>query len=157
MLTFSKKLSGIALFGQPNLKIVAFADDCIVVISNKRDSNLIEAIFEKYQQESLAKINIQKTQLINLNRSKVYLPWKLKIKPTEVRHLGIILSQYGFEIALIENVLISSITNKMNSWSCGSISIIGRIFLVNTFLISNLYFASHFVLFSQLFFKKDFK
>ena len=47
LLTISRKISGIALFGQPNLKIVAFADDCVVGISNKRDSNLIEAILKK--------------------------------------------------------------------------------------------------------------
>ena len=46
LLTISKKLLGIALFGQPNLKKVAFEDDCVVGISNKQDSNLIETIFE---------------------------------------------------------------------------------------------------------------
>lgn len=154
LLTISKHLTGISLFGQQITKIVAFADDCVVAINNKMDSILIEKIFDKYQQVSQAKINIKKTQFINLNNSKVNLPWKLKIKTTQVTHLGIVLSKSGFEIDLIESILISSITNKLNSWSCGNISIIGRICLVNTFLISKLYFTAHSIPFSQIFYKK---
>ena len=79
ILTITKLLTGIALFGQPTLKIVAFADDCVVAIKNKSDSILVEQIFNKLQQVSQARINILKTQSINLNNSRISLPWKLKI------------------------------------------------------------------------------
>ena len=45
-----------------------------MAINNKMDAILIERIFEKYQQVLQAKINICKTQLINLNNSKINLP-----------------------------------------------------------------------------------
>ena len=80
--TINDKIKGIRAMGQPIVKSLAFADDCVIAISSPRDIvNMIEVI-NLYGKWSQAKVNTHKTEVILLERQ--YIPPPLE-HPTKTQ------------------------------------------------------------------------
>lgn len=148
----NKKISGIEVRGQDSIKCLAFADDCVVGASSASDVLAIQELFSLYEKSSQAKLNTRKSQILPLNDSKIKPP-KGMVTPTEpIRHLGILLNKFGTADQAIEHHLLSGISSRISGWKCQDLSIIGRVQLINTFILSKLIYTAHIIPFSTSFF-----
>lgn len=152
--TISSSLDGTIIHSQPVLKVAAFADDCVVSISSKKDSLLFYKIVEVYSSISQAKINVNKTECIPLLEINFPLLWNIKISNSPVRHLKILLSTKGVEYHIMKANFLKKISERISTWKNRSVSIIGRASLINTFIKSQLYFYSQGVSLTMSFIKK---
>ena len=142
LLSINKQLQGIKICGQPTIKALAFADDCVLAIHDSLDTKKFIKIYEVFSGISQAKINTGKTEVIEFGNSRLSIPWNTKPSKNPICHLGILISIYGFACDDMENNLLQKIQLKINSWKPRFISIIGRILLINTFITSKInYFA----------------
>ena len=111
-------------------------------------------IVDNFSLLSQAKINTDKTEIIKLNKSRLALPWKIKPSNQPIRHLGVYLNKDGLKTSLMENNLLSKFYSKSKPWYVNSLSIIGRVRLVNIFINSQTYFLAQGIPFSINFIKK---
>lgn len=138
LIFLGKSLSGIPTHLQPPLKIVAFADDCVVAISSQEDSLKADTILKLYSKASQSKINDTKTETINLSDNSTISFRNNTPSLHPVRHLGVMISRHGIEMQLMESNLLAKLKNRLSSWALATPTIIGKITLLNTFLTSTL-------------------
>ena len=138
----NKKIKGISIFGQPTVKVVAFADDCMVALADKEDTKLLESIVVQYSDMSQASVNKDKTEIIHLGK-KFALPWKTPISKDPVRHLGCFLTPNGPDTDLMEFKILSKAANRISSWTPRNLSLVGKVHLLNVFILSTTNFLAH--------------
>ena len=104
--SFNKQLQGIKIRGQPTIKALAFADDCVLAIHDSLDTKKFIKIYEVFSGISQAKINTDKTEVIKFGNSCLSIPWNTKPSKNPICHLGILISIYGFACDDMENNLL---------------------------------------------------
>lgn len=60
-------------------KVITYADDTLVTLSNQDDFHHLQRIFNKYMKVSNAKLNFEKTQVLSLSGSPHLLYQKILI------------------------------------------------------------------------------
>ena len=111
--TINKKLIGISIWGQRTLTFLAFADDCVLLVNDSNNVKKFVSVYTTFSKLSQAKINESKTEVIKLGSEQLKLPWNAKPSNKPKRHLGVLLSNNGFESKLMEGNMVSKIQSKI--------------------------------------------
>jgi len=146
----SHHLVGISISGQPTVKVLAFADDIVFAAADSNDIKAFISSFSEFSSNSQAKINTQKTEILKLGYESISLPWST-LPSTEVKHLGYPLISTGIAKTHMENTLLTKASSKISGWNMRDVSLIGRIHLVNTFIVSKTNYAASAFPFSSSF------
>jgi hypothetical protein len=142
MIENEDKIIGYKTRGENNMKILSYADDTTIIITDPKAYDKIFEIYNKHAIASEAKINPEKTEVLligdwvgrglgkNLNK---------KVKP-QVKILGNIFatdpdknSEYNWEKALDKMV------QKMPAIKNRKVSLIGKVLLVNSLMLSQIW------------------
>lgn len=142
LITLNNTLQGVSIPGQPPIKIMAFADDCVVGLANKEDSLTLEKTILHYESISQAKLNTDKTQILKLDTNHIKLPWKTQPTKESIRHLGILLNKEGTDNLAMETALITKTRLTLSKWKYRKITIIGKTHLINTFINSPFWYKA---------------
>lgn len=145
------KLKGIKVWGQPPLKCMAFADDCVVAATGPRDVKHIEKLFKQYEEASQAKLNVAKSQIIPLRGKTFIAPWNVPNTTEPVRHLGVLLTNTGTANSHMEESLIDAARKKVRGLDLAHVGTMGRVQLINTFVVSKITYLAHVVPFTGKF------
>ena len=152
--TLNQGLTGITIHGLGATKVLAFADDCVVMLKNYSDTKFLESTITKFGQLAQSKVNINKTEIIRLGNNNIKMPWKTRVSKDPVRHLGVLFTNMGMETSIMENAMLMKAQERIANWNPRSISLIGRTYLINTFITSITYFLAHSFPFSSKFITK---
>ena len=135
----SVKISGVKISGS-ELKILQYVDDTkIFAITEDSIKEIFNVI--KYERGTGAKINVEKTEELWLGswKQRIDEPFNLDWKNSKVKYLGI---WVGNEDTTNENFIEqqSKVKNKLNFWKRGRLSLIRKIKVLNTFILSRLWY-----------------
>jgi hypothetical protein len=85
-----------------NVKVMAYADDIVLITEHKEDVEKMLDHVNNYEQASNAKLNEKKSQILSFGKEKIEQVRNIKQSPVEerVRHLGFYFNQKG----LINNI-----------------------------------------------------
>ena len=152
----SNNIKGLRLFTGMNdeqlesVKIALYADDLTLFLTDENDLKNALLIFNEYEDVSGLSLNIQKCEAMWLGRNKhrndkhCNFKWKTKIKV-----LGIYFSNTLRASLIEENYTerIDKIKRLISAWEKRNLSIMGKVIVVKTFLISQLvYFMQAFII-----------
>jgi hypothetical protein len=154
---FRQKLSGILLPGL-SFKISAFADDVVLGLGSSQDVDLALECLDAYASASNAKLNVDKCQTLVLGGGgDVGLPviGQLLEPDAVLTHLGIPFHAKCFPLSIpwFEKLL-TSLSFVISNWQKRHISMIGRIHVLNSRLLSKLWYLSYFVSWPPWFLKR---
>ncbi|KAI0225178.1 hypothetical protein L0F63_003923 [Massospora cicadina] len=139
------QLTGVHMPGQAPVKIMAFADDCVVGVSNNKDARALEALIQEYSRVSNMALNASKTEIILLGQfqncwtpaisSQPSLSARPRPRPINSKHTAP-LDQYAI-------------------WACGwrQADTRQQVVLANFMLLSKVWFGAHAIPFSPSFYK----
>lgn len=136
-------LQGIPCPGQPPLRVLAFADDCVLGIRDPQDSDIANSILSSFEAASQAKLNAGKS--LALAKGPITLPLLRGIQYTTspIRHLGILVSSEGIADADMEDKLLTAMSTRLSLWSLASPTLKGKCLLINTFVTSKIWYFVH--------------
>lgn len=130
-------MKGIIVRGQPPLKAIAYADNCVIGLGNNMDSQTLAAVITQYIQASNAALSIDKTEVITLDRNPLgnkSLPFSISsISADPVRHLGVWIDKDGYANDHMEHIILANITKRAASSTGQGISLTGKVIAANTF------------------------
>ena len=131
-------------------KIVQYADDTNVCITNMSSLEELFKTLTKYEKATNAKINKDKTEALWVGkwRGRTDKPFDLKWKCNSVKFTGIYVgnkvgasgTKQLSELNFAEQI--EKIKNKIKYWKGKGISLIGRVKVVNIFLLSRLWYRT---------------
>jgi len=152
-----QKLSGIHLPGLC-FKVSAFADDVVLGLGSGHDVRLALECLATYSSASNAKLNVDKCQTLMLGGGgEVGLPvmGQLLEPDAVLTHLGIPFHAKCFPLPVtwFENLLMK-LSSVVSNWQKRHISLIGRIHVLNSRLLSKLWYLSYFVTWPPWFLKR---
>ena len=142
LLNHLNSLSGISLPGQPPLKVLAFADDCVLGIKDNKDCALATSIFKSFEKASQAKLNANKSEAIAKCNAPSKLPFNIQYSPNPIRHLGILVGPNGVSTSNMEEQLLKKMQDRIAMWTNTKPSIKGKVLLFNVFVSSKLWYAT---------------
>ena len=132
-------------------KIVLYADDATVAIADMASLDELFKTLEEFEKATNAKINKEKTEGLWAGKWKNRRdkPHQLKWKNDHVKALGIYVgnkvgasgSKTLSELNFAEQI--EKIKNKMNYWRGKGITLIGRIKVLNIFILSRLWYRTN--------------
>lgn len=138
LLTQLESLSGISIYGQPTLKILAFADDCVLGLKDANDSLKADSIISQYELASQAKLNSNKSLAISKCDSPFSLFRNIKYTNDPVKHLGILICKNGTLDEAMEATLLNKMQSRISLWANFRPSIKGKVLLLNIFISSKI-------------------
>ena len=131
-------------------KVVGYADDLSVAISNITSLDELFITLSNFEKATNAKINIDKTEALWVGkwRNRQDKPHNLKWKNTSAKFLGIHVgnkvgangSKQLSELNFAEQI--EKIKNKTKYWKGKGISLIGRVKVLNIFILSRLWYRT---------------
>jgi len=139
----SETFSGLVL-GSCTLKLLQYADDKLFGLSCPNDYLQLKSLLNLYSAASGAKINDNKSELIALNFGITKFDWssvpaKIVYENETTRYLGI---QIGVNPSNdnLWNVAVSKFNSTIASWSSRNLSLRGKITVIRTLALSQLWF-----------------
>ncbi|KAG1045508.1 hypothetical protein G6F43_011259 [Rhizopus delemar] len=135
----------------PALKVLAYADDVCVFLSSPEDFVRVQYHLHIYGQVSNAKVNLSKTEAIFLNGyaspswqqmllQHQIVKWHDHTKPQPLRYLGFPAIQSLAQRRYVESQLLQNVKTQCGMYSQRQLSIRGRVILVNTLILSKLWY-----------------
>lgn len=152
--SISHKILGIRLSSGIYISHMAFADDTVVCIGSLQDKSNLITLLKKYQLASNSKVNVDKTVVVKINNPGFQYSLPAIPKTKIFRHLGVLMTSEGISTKACENFLTHNISSQVALWSHMRISLSGRCIAANVFLLSQMWYLSHIVPFSESFFSK---
>ena len=123
--------------------ILQYVDDTKIFVTN--DSSVKETFkeLEMYEKATGAKINIEKTEGLSIGkwRNGHDKPFDCKWTNDEVMALGLWVRNTDTS-ELIYREKMSKVKNKLQFWRARSFSVIGRVHVVNVFVLSRLWYRT---------------
>ena len=144
------------LYGMENLqplehKIVQYADDNCIAVSNMSSLKELFVTLNKYERATNARVNKNKTEALWVGKwiGRVDLPLNLKWTSDHVKFLGIYVgnkvgasgSKNLSDLNSAEQI--EKIKHKVSYWKGKGISLLGRIKVANIFLLSRLWYRTN--------------
>ena len=148
------RLKDIRSFGQPQTKYMVFAYRYVVAVADQLNVKIVEKLYGEYESASQAKLNKHKSVGMRLSGKKFNPPSGMLVKEDPIRHLGVLLARGSSQDQRMEEVLLEGIHPKIKSWGGIDASVLGRVVLINVFVISRIVFLAHYVPFSKSFFHR---
>ena len=143
LLTHLTTLSGISIPGQPAIKVLAFADDCVLGIRDLNDTFIATSCIQEFEKASQAKLNAQKSVALPLLNPPLTVPFDIKYSDEPIRHLGIMINSQGIMSSLMETTLLRKMTEHIAQWKYFQPSLKGKVLLFNTFVSSKIWYFVH--------------
>lgn len=140
LLQHLEKLSGVMVEGQPLLKVLAFANNCVFGIQHTMDSLIATAVISNYEAVSQAKLNVQKSIAISKSNPPTTLPFNIHVTKEPIYHLGILVDSSGISSSRIESDLLAKMQKHIAQWKYFQPTLKGCILFFNTFVSSKLWF-----------------
>ncbi|KAN0004215.1 hypothetical protein ACTFIZ_010366 [Dictyostelium cf. discoideum] len=132
-----KRIEGIELNQNNNLKLMQFADDTVTIAKNSQEEKLINELILKFCESTSAKINADKCVCISINKNKETIYRKMD-ENGEERYLGFNFSIKGISSKV--EYIIDRIENLSKSYSKISSTFKGRLAILKSYLLSQLTF-----------------
>ena len=152
---YDKTASGVAT-GNLAFKIAAFADDTTLGMRPGDERHVLTAI-GLHERASGAKVNRDKTRLIPLTSNasaSILLPGFASTAFREpFEHLGVVIQPGGRDTTAIERRVMLDLERTCASWSKRRVSFQGRVTILNTYLLSKLWYTAPFYDYSPEFFR----
>jgi exonuclease III len=148
-----KELIGVKLPGQ-YFKSSAFADDILVGMSTIDDQQMLFNAIKLHEDACNAKLNIEKCETLHLSGNLDSIG-KLLTSNETFNYLGVPFHPkcHPFPTSYY-NQLIETLTKTVSLWQKRKISLIGKVLVVNSRLLSKMWYLSYFVSFPTFFFKR---
>ncbi|KAF5178894.1 hypothetical protein FRX31_031518, partial [Thalictrum thalictroides] len=108
--------------GQPPTRCLAFADDCVVGLSQQEDVKTLSKITELYEKASNAKLNRHKTMIVPIGNLEFEVPFPLHPPVVPFRHLGVFFNNQGVAVAFTEAMILQRLRDKVGGWRTRNIS-----------------------------------
>ena len=138
----NKSIKGFKTKYRNELKVMAYADDTTIIVSETKSIKNIEKIFEEFAKASEAKINKDKTEILRLGKWRKHMPNYEQLKSnikTEVKILGTYFTEYRKDfVATNFRDKISKIDKIIAHVAEREISLFGKVLLVNSMIYSQL-------------------
>ena len=126
------------------MKGLSFADDMMTVVTSEDSIHALFDLISSYEKATNAKINIDKTEAIWVGkwRDNSHKPLGLKWVNNYVKFVGVFIGNNRKEASKISfNEIIESIKKKLSYWNTKSISVKGKVKIINTFVLSKLWYV----------------
>ena len=140
----NEKIKGAKISGS-ELKILQYADDTEYFATTEDSIKQIFNVIGKYERGTGAKMNVEKTEGLWLGswKQRTDKPFNLDWKNSKVKCLGIWI---GNENTTNENFIEqqSKVKNILNFWKKARLSLIGKIKVLNTFILPRLWYRTEF-------------
>ena len=151
-----RQVSGLHLPGL-HFQASAFCDDIVVAVSQVEDFRQVEQGIHLHESASNAKLNTGKCETLPLtSTSRDLLPGLGQWLPRDqvFQHLGIPFHPQCFPLPQgWFNSLLDKLRRTITSWQKCKISMAGRVLIINSQLLSKLWYLAYFVSFPPWFFK----
>jgi hypothetical protein len=153
------------IYPPPALKVLAYADDVCVFLSSPEDFVRVQYHLHIYGQVFNAKVNLSKTEAFFLNGyaspswqqmllQHQIAKWHDHTKLQPLRYLGFPVIQSLAQRRYVENQLLQNVKTQCGIYSQRQLSIRGRVILVNTLILSKLWYCLRVVSLPKHFFKQ---
>ena len=124
------------------IKIISYADDNTLIITDPSSYKVIFEIYSKHAEASEAKINEEKTEILligNWRDRKNQLSFAKKVKP-EIKVLGVMLASKPSDTSDLNwSKAIEKIEKKLPAIMERRVTIVGKVLLANSMLLSQLW------------------
>ena len=124
------------------IKIISYADDNTLVITDPSSYKVIFDIYNKHAEASEAKINEEKTEILligNWRNRKSQFSFAKKVKP-EIKVLGVMLASRPSDTSDLNwSKAIEKIEKKLPAIMERRVTIVGKVLLANSMLLSQLW------------------
>ena len=153
---FRRHVSGLHL---PDLhfQVSAFCDDIVVAVSNQEDFDSVEFGLSHFEKASNAKLNSHKCETLPLtDTSRALLPGLGKWLSWDLvfQHLGVPFHPRCFPLPQgWFHSLLDKLSKTVTSWQRHKIFLVGKVHVINSRLLSKLWYLGYFVSFPPWFFK----
>jgi hypothetical protein len=127
----SKDINGFNLPNGNPIKVLAYADDITLILTNKQEIEEVYKIYEEYGKASGGKLNKEKTEIIayGLIREKIQKQYKDQF----VNHIKILGIKFGAKkdmARLNYEPIMEKIAKKMDVWKTRNLTLYGKILLI---------------------------
>ncbi|KAG0978525.1 hypothetical protein G6F29_009263 [Rhizopus arrhizus] len=148
----------------PPLKLLAYADDICVILESYSDFQLVQHHIERYALVSNAKLNIHKTEAFSLSgrRHPSWISfladqgintWHDSTAAQPFRYLGFPMIRSVAQRRYVEDSMLQSIRSQCHIYSQRNLSVRGRVTIMNTLILSKLWYVLRLVNLPKAFFK----
>ena len=140
----SKKIEGVKIGGH-NIKVLQYADDTNGIVLNVKSAKHFLYVVEEFGTVSGLSLNKEKTQALWLGkcRNSKEKPLGIEWPDKPLRVLGVYISYDKTECELLNfEKKISKCKNIMNDWRGRNLSILGKVQVIKTFIISQFLFVT---------------
>ncbi|KAL1914348.1 uncharacterized protein VTP21DRAFT_8987 [Calcarisporiella thermophila] len=142
-------ISGIKIPNIPSIVTTAFADDITVAVADQRDADTLFEVIDRFHRASNSKINRQKSEAVPLSqhtRLHLQLPCRYIQEEGSFTLLGIPFNTKSiFPRESYFEELRAKLQKTVESWKTRSLSLIGKVHLVNSRLLSKLWYISQLI------------
>jgi len=131
------------LVNKEEIKGLSYADDMMTVVTTDLSIEHLFNLIEKYEQSTNAKINIEKTEALWVGKwaTRIDKPNNLKWVANHVKFVGVHIGNNRDETSKVTfSESMDSIKYKLSYWNSKYISIKGKVKVVNTFILSKLWY-----------------
>lgn len=136
------QLAGITLSGF-NLRVMAYADDAVVTLSSDRDTVTLQHTLDLHERACNACINRHKSLVVYLPGTEMETQFRVLRWNEPVTYLGFIFRCGAIDHGAMRGRIMESITKTISAWEDRPLSLCGKVLLLNTFVLSRLWYAAH--------------
>ena len=141
-ITMSKHLNGIDTRGF-NLRIRMYADDVVLFVKDGNDFQILMSIFKLFEEAANQSINLQKSFILQMNTKINQDLFEEIDRAVGIKYLGVYLSTD--EVDNWKDLIIK-LKNRINMWKKYNISILGRVKIAKTCLLSLFWYRAQFIM-----------
>ncbi|KAG1049071.1 hypothetical protein G6F43_008584 [Rhizopus delemar] len=156
------------LESRSKVKMLAYADDVVCFLNDPHEFNILHEHLNLYAKASNAKVNFNKTEAVSLSGSRLCYQriWRTPLLQQQIHswhdsssrepviYLGFPLHSSIAQRDTYLTSLLSKITTGMQLHSHRSLSVRGRVTILNSLILSKLWHVLRILSVSKLFFKK---
>ena len=125
-------------------KLLQFADDTTLILSDLNSANALFSLLEEFEKASGLKLNVKKTEAMWIGSLRSCQDQPLGVKwQTCVKFLGIYIT-YDIKLLVEKNFKqrLKKIENVINIWKVRGLSIHGKVTIIKAFLLSKMIYPS---------------
>jgi hypothetical protein len=145
----NQKLAGYQFNSGLIFKSLSYADDSVIFISNELDMKILNEEIDIYKKSSGAQINFKKSVSMKIFGTDINTGCKILNTNENIMYLGFCFNNMGLNIEKSIEKVISSIKIISNRIKSDNTTIMGRIMIANTLLISKAKYIMSIIFFQK--------
>jgi hypothetical protein len=147
------RMDGITV-GRSRFTYQAYADDTLAFCKDAKDMGTLVEGLKLYAAAANGKVNREKCRTLFLKGSTFQSPFPVLGPDEEVEYLGIWFSTKGIKVRRHEESLLSKMKATVDRWASRHLSLCGKTLLINSCLLSKLWYFARVVAFTDGFLTK---